>query len=101
MTCQDAIFVNTTAQDWQAITAPKLQGAWNLHELLPKDMDFFVSLASIVGTTGNVGQAIYAGTSVSKSNFGNVESIFAVEEYANMYCEYRRSSKNSLGTATD
>ncbi|KAF2167650.1 hypothetical protein M409DRAFT_65790 [Zasmidium cellare ATCC 36951] len=40
-----------------------LRGAWNLHDILPKDLDFFISLASIDGAIGHVGQAIYAGTS--------------------------------------
>lgn len=61
------MFINATAQDWQTITTPKLQGAWNLHELLPNDLDFFVSLASVDGVIGHVGQSIYAGTSVSDS----------------------------------
>ena len=39
---------------------PKIQGSWNLHELLPKDMDFFVALASSSGIVGNQGQANYA-----------------------------------------
>jgi hypothetical protein len=64
------MFVNATAQDWHAVIAPKLQGAWNLHELLPKDLDFFVSLASASGRIGNVGQSIYAGTSVSYPKTG-------------------------------
>lgn len=45
------------------ITAPKIQGAWNLHNALP-DLEFFVSLSSAVGAIGNAGQAIYAGASV-------------------------------------
>jgi hypothetical protein len=61
------MFINVTAQDWKTITAPKLRGAWNMHELAPQDLDFFVSLGSIVGRLGNVGQSIYAGTSVSPS----------------------------------
>lgn len=76
-TRQDAMFVNATSQDWQAITAPKLQGAWNLHLMLPKDLDFFVSLASIDGSIGHVGQSIYAGTSVSDPRF-SLKSAFLV-----------------------
>ena len=48
------------ADDWQACVAPKVQGSWNLHSVLPHDMDFFVMLASFVGVTGNRGQANYA-----------------------------------------
>ena len=32
---------------------------------MPNDLDFFVALSSFNGDTGNLGQAIYAGTAVS------------------------------------
>ncbi|KAL6230297.1 hypothetical protein BDW75DRAFT_248783 [Aspergillus navahoensis] len=37
-----------------------LKGSWNLHELLPRDLDFFIMLSSISGVIGNPGQANYA-----------------------------------------
>ncbi len=43
---------------------PKVKAAWHLHELLP-DLDFFVSLASMLGIGGRAGQSLYGGTSVS------------------------------------
>ncbi|KAM3417874.1 hypothetical protein BST61_g6094 [Cercospora zeina] len=58
---RDAFLINTTYDDWKKITAPKINAAWNLHELCP-NLDFFVNLASIAGVTGNAGQTIYAGT---------------------------------------
>lgn len=60
MNLRDSAFENMTAEDWQAVVAPKVQGSWNLHASLPPDMDFFIMLASIVGITGNPGQANYA-----------------------------------------
>lgn len=60
MNLRDSAFENMTAEDWQAAVAPKVQGSWNLHVSLPRDMDFFVMLASFVGVTGNRGQANYA-----------------------------------------
>lgn len=60
MNLRDSAFENMTAEDWQAVIAPKVQGSWNLHTSLPQDMDFFVMLASFVGVTGNRGQANYA-----------------------------------------
>lgn len=60
MNLRDTAFENMTAEDWQAVVAPKVQGSWNLHSSLPKDMDFFIMLASFVGVTGNRGQANYA-----------------------------------------
>jgi hypothetical protein len=62
------MLINSTAQDWQATTNPKVRAAWNLHELLPRDIDFFVSLSSVVGVIGNVGQTIYGGAAVSDPN---------------------------------
>lgn len=37
-----------------------MQGSWNLHELMPKDLDFFVFLSSSTGVIGARGQANYA-----------------------------------------
>jgi hypothetical protein len=59
--------VNSTHEDWLNITTPRIQGAWNLNELLP-DLDFFVALSSFLGAHGNVGQSIYSGTAVSHSS---------------------------------
>lgn len=56
---RDSAFENMNAEDWHAAIAPKVQGSWNLHSCLPLDMDFFIMLASIVGVTGNRGQANY------------------------------------------
>ncbi|KAG8415739.1 polyketide synthase [Metarhizium acridum] len=58
----DKLFENTTYEDWEIVMGPRVQGAWNLHELMPDDLDFFIALGSFLGDTGNGGQAIYAGT---------------------------------------
>lgn len=47
-------------EDWKTTTAAKIQGSWNLHQVMPKDMDFFILLASASGIIGNAGQANYA-----------------------------------------
>jgi hypothetical protein len=46
--------------DWEAALSPKVDGSRNLHELLPRDLDFFIMLSSIVGIHGSTGQANYA-----------------------------------------
>jgi len=56
----DSVYDNMTHGLWQRAIAPKVQGSWLLHELLPKNMDFFVMLSSIAGVVGNRSQANYA-----------------------------------------
>ncbi|KAG5930610.1 Type I Iterative PKS [Claviceps africana] len=58
----DKLFENSSYQDWETVTGPRVQGARNLDELMPVDLDFFIVLGSFLGDTGNGGQAIYAGT---------------------------------------
>ncbi|KAB8239754.1 uncharacterized protein BDW43DRAFT_259102 [Aspergillus alliaceus] len=66
MVLRDGIFENTSYDDWITCTRPKIQGSWNLHEALPKDLDFFVMLSSISGVIGNPGQANYSAGNVYK-----------------------------------
>jgi hypothetical protein len=47
------MFINSSYDDWQKITAPKILGAWNMHKLCP-DLDFFVILASAAGALGRM-----------------------------------------------
>lgn len=49
-----------TYEDWQTAVRPKVQGTWNLHQYLPRDMDFFVMLSSATGLLGNRSQGNYA-----------------------------------------
>jgi len=50
-----------TLQQWQDVLAPKVQGTWNLHHLLPQqELDFFIMLSSIVGVRGNASQGAYS-----------------------------------------
>ncbi|PVH76707.1 hypothetical protein DL98DRAFT_535488 [Cadophora sp. DSE1049] len=60
MQLKDAVFENMTYEDWRAATAPKIAGSWNLHALLPANLDFFIMLSSASGIVGNPGQANYA-----------------------------------------
>lgn len=39
-------------RDWKVTTDPKVKGSWNLHTLLPRDLDFFVLLSSAMGVLG-------------------------------------------------
>lgn len=46
--------------DWLIGTECKTTGSWNLHTLLPRDLDFFIMLSSASGIVGLRGQANYA-----------------------------------------
>lgn len=54
------MFQQMTHSQWVQAAAPKIAGTWNLHQLLPSGLDFFIMLSSISSITGNRGQANYA-----------------------------------------
>lgn len=49
-----------THAQWTKTIRSKVNTSWNLHKLLPKDMDFFILLSSIAGIYGSPGQSNYA-----------------------------------------
>jgi 4-hydroxyphenylalkanoate synthase len=57
----DAVVGSLTAERIDAVLAPKVDGAWNLHELT-RDLDLsaFVLCSSVAGITGAPGQGNYA-----------------------------------------
>ncbi|KAJ8132109.1 hypothetical protein O1611_g1520 [Lasiodiplodia mahajangana] len=57
---QDATFNNMTHEKWTRTIKSKVHASWNLHALLPRDMDFFILLSSLVGIYGAIGQSNYA-----------------------------------------
>lgn len=56
----DAVFETMSYDEWATATRPKMIGSWNLHNVLPQEMDFFVLLSSASGVIGNRGQGNYA-----------------------------------------
>lgn len=46
--------------DWETSIQSKVRGSWNLHELLPENMDFFVLTSSVSGILGQATQINYA-----------------------------------------
>ncbi|KAG7103603.1 Highly reducing polyketide synthase alt5 like protein [Verticillium longisporum] len=59
MVLKDSLFANMTQEDYYTAVRPKVVASRNLHELLPRDMDFFVLLSSASGIVGNRGQSNY------------------------------------------
>ncbi|KAI0096862.1 hypothetical protein GGR51DRAFT_489918 [Nemania sp. FL0031] len=60
MVLDDVLFHKMTFEKWVAATRPKIQGSWNLHELLPQNLDFFVQLSSLAGIIGSISQSNYS-----------------------------------------
>ncbi|CAG7999444.1 unnamed protein product [Penicillium salamii] len=60
MQLRDASLSTMTLDDFNAAVSPKTQGSWNLHCILPQDLNFFVMLSSVCGIMGNRGQGNYA-----------------------------------------
>ncbi|KAI1814008.1 hypothetical protein GGS20DRAFT_550526 [Poronia punctata] len=64
MVLRDHLFTQMPFEDWEAVTAPKIQGTWNLHMALAgQPLDFFVLFSSFAGLIGQRGQANYAAAS--------------------------------------
>ncbi|EMD90232.1 hypothetical protein COCC4DRAFT_126629 [Bipolaris maydis ATCC 48331] len=59
MVMRDSSFANMSVEKWHQSLAPKVDGSWNLHQLLPRDLDFFVMLSSSTGIMGSFGQSNY------------------------------------------
>ncbi|KAF2190022.1 reducing type I polyketide synthase [Zopfia rhizophila CBS 207.26] len=57
---RDAYFEKMSYDDWRTGTDCKTIGSWNLHELLPRNLDFFIMLSSASGIVGLRGQSNYA-----------------------------------------
>jgi len=57
---KDRVLDKMSVDDWNACVRPKVQGTINLHECLPRDLDFFIMLSSVSAMIGNVSQANYA-----------------------------------------
>lgn len=63
MVLRDAGLGRMTLGEWDAATAPKVAGTWNLHHAMQARgirPDFFVLFSSLSGVLGQVGQSNYA-----------------------------------------
>ncbi|KUJ24392.1 uncharacterized protein LY89DRAFT_663132 [Mollisia scopiformis] len=60
MVLQDSTLNEMSFEQWTAAVKPKVDGLWNLHNILPRDLEFFVLLSSFCGIYGNAGQGNYS-----------------------------------------
>ena len=60
---------------YKKVVEPKIKGTWNLHQLLPSGMDFFVMLSSISGIVGGHGQANYASANTYLDGFAHYRKM--------------------------
>jgi NADPH:quinone reductase-like Zn-dependent oxidoreductase/thioesterase domain-containing protein/SAM-dependent methyltransferase/acyl carrier protein/NADP-dependent 3-hydroxy acid dehydrogenase YdfG len=65
MVLSDGVIMQLDARRFRKVTAPKVEGAWNLHEQTAGvDLDHFVLFSSVSAIIGNQGQANYAAANV-------------------------------------
>lgn len=54
------MFSNMSFGSWISSLKPKIVGSWNLHQQLPRALDFFIMFSSVSGIIGSQGQSNYA-----------------------------------------
>jgi hypothetical protein len=71
MVLHDTLFDSMSVGHLRTTVGPKVHGTWNLHELLPKDLDFFVMLSSLAGVMGHRGQGNYGAGNIFQDYFAS------------------------------
>jgi acyl transferase domain-containing protein/acyl-CoA synthetase (AMP-forming)/AMP-acid ligase II/pimeloyl-ACP methyl ester carboxylesterase len=57
----DGVLQNQTWEKFQTVISPKIDGAWNLHQVTQEiNLDFFVMFSSVASLIGSPGQANYS-----------------------------------------
>ncbi|CAG2015657.1 unnamed protein product [Fusarium graminearum] len=82
MVLYDILLEHMTVEEWCKVTAPKVQGTWNLHKYLPEDMDFFVMLSSVVSMVGTVGAGNYASACAFQDGIARYRRRLGLTAYA-------------------
>ncbi|KAJ5345682.1 hypothetical protein N7452_003686 [Penicillium brevicompactum] len=82
MQLKDASLNTMTLDDFNAALSPKAQGSWNLHSVLPQDLDFFVMLSSVCGIMGNMGQGNYAAGNTYQDELARYRSDLGMSTFS-------------------
>ena len=82
MVLQDVLLEDMTLEQWCKVTAPKIQGTWNLHKVLPADLDFFIMLSSVVSLLGTVGAGNYASACAFQDGIARYRRRLGLTAYA-------------------
>ncbi|KAH3509564.1 hypothetical protein KXW24_003759 [Aspergillus fumigatus] len=80
MVLRDSTFANMTIEDYYTALKPKLDGSWNLHSELPKDLDFFILLSSISTIDALARYRVLNGLKATALDLGMVLSVGYVAE---------------------
>jgi NAD(P)-dependent dehydrogenase (short-subunit alcohol dehydrogenase family) len=70
MVLRDAPILDLTYEDWTEAVAPKVEGAWNLHNMFKdQELEFFVMTSSLVTLIDQPGQGNYAAANTFLESF--------------------------------
>jgi hypothetical protein len=61
-------------EQWNQAVNPKVLGTWDLHSILPSEMDFFILLSSVAGVIGHHGQSNYCAGNTYQDVFARYRS---------------------------
>ncbi|PWY77309.1 hypothetical protein BO94DRAFT_559174 [Aspergillus sclerotioniger CBS 115572] len=81
MELKDMPLANMAAADFKTATSPKVEGSWNLHSILPNDMEIFIMLSSIAGIIGARGAANYAAGNTFQDELARYRSDRGLPSY--------------------
>lgn len=81
-----------THSQWSLNIQSKVHTSWNLHRLLPADMDFFILLSSLMGIYANPSQSNYAAGCVFQDTLARLRSARGMPRSASLDIGYMRSA---------
>lgn len=80
-----------THDQWSLNIQSKAHTSWNLHQLLPKDLDFFILLSSVMGIYANPSQSNYAAGCVFQDMLARSRSAQGLRASVSLDIGYMRS----------